>query len=496
MQTHTIIPMPVQIAPGVGAYTINAATAVGYDAGTPALAAVAEYLADLLRPATGYPLPVAAATEGTAANQVLFTRAGADPALGDEGYELTITPAGVVIRASQPAGHFYAVQTLRQLLPAAVEARTVQPGPWLLPAGAIRDWPRYAWRGAMLDVARHFFGVAAVQRYIDLLALYKINRLHLHLTNDQGWRIAIKSWPRLAAVGGATAVGGAPGGYYTQADYAAIVAYAAARHIVIVPEIDMPGHTNAALAAYAELNCDGVARAPYTGVEVGFSSLCVEKEITYRFVDDVLRELAALTPGPYLHIGGDETQATSAADYRRFVVQVLDLVARHGKRAVGWDEIAHAPMRPGVLLQQWNLTDTAMENLRAAAEAGAQIILSPAPKTYLDMKYDLATPLGLMWAGLLTVEDAYTWEPDAVIPGLDPGAIIGVEAPLWTETLLTGADIEYMAFPRLPGVAEIGWSPAAGRTWAAYRPRLAGQQPRWDVLGVNYYRAPELEGAG
>ncbi len=486
MQTHTIVPMPVQMTPGAGAFTINAATTVGYDASTPALAAAAETMASLLRRATGFPLALQSNADGQG-NQIHFTAAGADPALGEEGYELTLSQEFVQVRAPHPAGHFYAVQTLRQLLPPMVEATTAQPGPWLLPAGVIRDYPRYTWRGAMLDVARHFFGVADIKRYLDLLAFYKLNRLHLHLSDDQGWRIAIKAWPRLTEVSGATAVGGAPGGYYTQADYAAIVAYAADRHIMIVPEIDMPSHTNAALAAYAELNCDGFARTQYTGVEVGFSSLCVEKEITYRFVDDVLRELAALTPGPYLHIGGDEARATTDEEYRLFMERVQDLAVRNGKRPIGWEEIGQARLRPGALLQQWNETPAGIQYTLDAAAQGAKIILSPATRTYLDMKYDLNTPLGLTWAGLISIADAYQWEPATLIPGLDPAAIIGVEAPIWSETLTTMAEVETMAFPRLPGVAEIGWSPAAGRGWDEYRQRLAAQRARWEMMGVNYY---------
>ncbi len=171
----------------------------------------------------------------------------------------------------------------------------------------------------MLDVARHFFGVADVKRFVDLMALYKLNRLHLHLTDDQGWRLAIRSWPKLAKHGGSTEVGGGPGGFYTQRQYAELVAYAAARYVTVVPEIDMPGHTNAALASYAKLSCDGIAPALYTGIEVGFSSLCIRKELTYRFVDDVIGEVAALTPGPYLHIGGDEAQATAPDDYVYFL---------------------------------------------------------------------------------------------------------------------------------------------------------------------------------
>ena len=240
---------------------------------------------------------------------------GAPASVGAQGYQLDITATSITVRANQPAGLFNGVQTLRQLLPVAAESTTVQTGPWLVPGGQIVDHPRFGYRGAMLDVARHFFPVAAIKAYIDQIALYKVNHLHLHLSDDQGWRIAIDSWPRLTTYGGGTSVGGGPGGYYTKADYTEIVNYAAIRHITIVPEIDMPGHTNAALASYAELNCNGEAPSLYTGMKVGFSSLCVGRELTYKFIDDVIRELAALTPGPYIHIGGDEASSTSDADY-------------------------------------------------------------------------------------------------------------------------------------------------------------------------------------
>jgi hexosaminidase len=407
--------------------------------------------------------------------------------LGEEGYELTITPERVSLAAYRPAGMFWGVQTIRQLLPPAVECSTAQAGPWEMAAGTIRDCPRFVWRGAMLDVARHFFGVADVKRYIDLIAGYKLNRLHLHLSDDQGWRLEIRSWPRLATHGGSTAVGGGPGGFYTQADYAEIVAYAQSRHIVVVPEIDMPGHTNAALASYAELNCDGVAPPLYTGIAVGFSSLCMGKEVTLSFVDDVVGEIAALTPGPYLHIGGDEAAAMGADDYVRFVERAQAIVRAHGKQMVGWEEIASAGLLTTSVAQHWH-SDLA----RRAAKQGAKVILSPASKTYLDMKYDAATPLGLEWAGHVDVADAYAWDPAALVDGLAESDVLGVEAPLWSETLRTIADIEFMAFPRLAGIAEIGWSPAAGRRWEEYALRLGSHGPRLAALGVNFYRSPAV----
>ena len=340
----------------------------------------------------------------------------------------------------------------------------------------------------MLDVARHFFGVEDVKHYIDLLAAYKINRLHLHLSDDQGWRIEIKSWPNLTEHGGSTAINGDPGGFYTQEQYAEIVAYAQSRYITIVPEIDLPGHTNAALASYPELNCDNKAPELYTGMEVGFSSLCIDKEITYEFLDDVIRELAAMTPGPYIHIGGDEAKSTPKDDYKRFVERVEGIVKAHGKKILCWEEAAQCMLSPDTVLQYW----TDIKYAEMAAEKGMQVIISPAPRTYLDMKYDQDTPLGLDWAGIVPVEQAYTWDPATEVEGLAEFAILGVEAPLWSETLVTMADIEYMIFPRLPGIAEIGWSPVSGRNWQEYRKRLAAQGPRWSAKGVNFYRSPEI----
>jgi hexosaminidase len=352
----------------------------------------------------------------------------------------------------------------------------------------IADKPRFAWRGAMLDVARHFFSVGEVERYIDLLSQYKINVLHLHLADDQGWRIQIDGWPRLTSHGGSTEVGGGPGGYYTQADYGRIVRYAQARHVMVVPEIDMPGHTNAALSSYAELNCDGQAPPLYTGTEVGFSSLCIDKPITYRFIDDVVRQLAAMTPGPFLHLGGDEAHSTPHEDYVRFVDRVDKIVSSHGKRMVGWEEISGAHPAPSSVAQFWWDAPEAS----AAAAKGMHLVMSPADKAYLDMKYDESTPLGLDWAGLTSVQDSYEWDPGTVAEGVPESAVLGPEAPLWSETLEDIDDVEYMAFPRMAGIAERGWSPAAGRTWEEYRHRLGAQGPRWDAQGVNYYRAPEV----
>jgi hexosaminidase len=383
------------------------------------------------------------------------------------------------------------MQTLRQLLPPSIDAATHQSGPWTIPGGRISDAPRFPYRGAMLDVARHFFTVAQVERYIDQISRYKINHLHLHLADDQGWRIEIKSWPRLATYGGSSAVAGDPGGYYTQAQYTEIVKYAQSRYVTIVPEIDMPGHTNAALASYAELNCDGVAPPLYTGIGVGFSSLCVAKPITYTFVEDVIRELAAITPGPYLHIGGDEAQVTSETDYLQFLHTVLPLVAKYGKTADGWHDYLKAGPPAGSVGGYWGFGPSDA-SVTAAAQLGSKVVMSPANKAYLDMKYDENCPLGLSWAGYTEVQDAYSWDPGTYLAGVPASAVLGVEAPLWSETLRTSADIEYMAFPRLPAIAELGWSPQAAIGWPSFQRRLAAQGPRWRAQGVNFYHSPQV----
>lgn len=485
--TIAVIPRPASVALTGEMFTLTADTQIFVEPNSPESLAIGQYLAERLRPTTGYSLPVQTATGALLPGSIYLTTSGSDPALGEEGYELSITPQTIILSAPHPAGLFWGVQTLRQLLPPAVESSTLQAGPWTLPAGTIRDWPRFPWRGMMLDVSRHFFGPAEVRRLIDLLALYKINRLHLHLSDDQGWRIEIRSWPNLALHGGSTQVGGGPGGYYTQEEYADLIAYAQSRYIIIVPEIDMPGHTHAALASYPELNCDGVARPLYTGTEVGFSSLCLEKEVTYRFVDDVVGEIAALTPGPYFHIGGDEAMATPLPDYIAFVERVQRIVQAHGKQMIGWEEIAQASLFSTSVAQVWH---GGMG--REAVRQGNMVIMSPAFKAYLDMKYTPDTPLGLHWAGYIEVRDAYEWDPATVAEGIGEEHILGVEAPLWTETIQTMADIEWMTFPRLMGYAEIGWSPASGRDWEEYRARLARHGPRLEALGVNFYRSPQV----
>ncbi|HWO66354.1 MAG TPA: family 20 glycosylhydrolase, partial [Umezawaea sp.] len=229
----------------------------------------------------------------------------------------------------------------------------------------------------------------------------------------------------------------------------------------------------------------------YDGTEVGFSSLCIDKPITYRFVDDVLRELAALTPGPFLHIGGDEAHSTTEPDFKTFMDKVLPLVAKHGKLALGWHEFVKTNPPTSAVAQFWG-TETEDADVVAAALRGNKVLLSPATKAYLDMKYDENTELGQDWAGLTDVRDAYDWNPGAYLKGLPESAVRGVEAPLWTETIKDSSDVEYMAFPRLPAIAELGWSPQSTHDWTAFSKRLGAQGPRWRAAGVNFYAAPQV----
>lgn len=487
-----VIPLPRTVVPAAGAgFTITADTVVVVSPGDERGRWIANYLADHIGVAAA-PRPPRVELAGAEMPQsAIVLELGLAAIAGPEAYELEVARHRVTIRANQPAGLFYGVQSFRQLLPAFLEYSAVRPHkerPVAAAAGRIADAPRFGWRGAMLDVSRHFLPVADVKRYVDLISLYKFNRLHLHLADDQGWRIEIRSWPNLAAHGSSTQVGGGKGGYYTQEQYAEIVRYAADRFITIVPEIDMPGHTNAALASYAELNCDGVARQLYTGIEVGFSALCVDKDITYRFIDDVVREIAAITPGPWFHIGGDEVKTLAPENYIRFIDRVQDIVRSHGKRTIGWDEIAPAALLPGAVVQLWR----PKTSLAEAVAKGAQVIVSVADRAYLDMKYDSTIAVGLSWAGYVDVERAYDWDPVTAATGVPEPAILGVEAPLWTETLATIQDVEYLAFPRLAAIAEVGWSRAEARDWDAFKQRLGAHGARLTALGVNFHRSPTV----
>jgi len=475
-------------------------------------------LADYLFPATGYRLAVrASAPAGTRVISL-----GLDTtlkALRDEGYRLEVTPARVTIRALRPAGAFYAIQTLRQLLPPAIlrEAKVTGTA-WRMPAVSIEDYPRFTWRGMHLDVGRHFMPKEFVKKYIDLLALHKMNRFHWHLTEDQGWRIEIKQYPRLAEVGawrGQTIIGrpdddstkwrfdGQPhGGYYTQDDIREVVAYAQARFVTIVPEIEMPGHSQAAIAAYPELGNTGDTLSPWTSWGVD-ENILNPGEPTIRFYQNVLTEVMALFPGRWIHIGGDEApkaqwKASSLAQQRIrelglkdedelqswFTRRMDEFLTAHGRSLIGWDEILQGGLAPNATVMSWRGTDGGI----AAARAGHDVVMAPTSHTYFDY-YQVAdtTREPLAIGGFLPLDTVYAFEP--VPPTLTPSEarhILGGQGQVWTEYMPDPKRVEYMTFPRVCALAEVLWTPREGRDYGDFVRRLPHQLERLAVLDVQY----------
>lgn len=496
----TVIPIPVSLANSGGpAFTVTPATVIIADTTSIDQRRAAIALVAVLRPSTGYALPIVAtpdsilaavrAPSDTSRQTIIRFRLATDAAQGAEGYTLVADRDSVVITALPGAGLFHGAQTFRQLFPYGVESHQseIRMGPWLIPAMRITDSPRYGWRGAMLDVARHFFTPDEVKQYIDILALYKFNILHLHLADDQGWRIEIKSHPELTAKGGPSEVAGGPGGFLTQADYTDLVRYAADRYVTIVPEIDMPAHINAGLISHPELSCGRRPPGVYAGINVGFSAICPDSEATYTLLDDVIREIAAMTPAPYMHIGGDEVQALTPAQYAKFILRVQGIVIKNGKRMIGWEEIAHVALDPSTIVQQWQ-----GDSLPPTLTPHGDLILSGATRMYLDMKYTTATELGLRWAGYNDVKVAYDWDPATTFKGLGDARVIGLEAPLWSETIRNITAAEFLAMPRLPAIAEVGWSPQARRGWDDFRERIAAHGHRWNLMGINYYHSTQI----
>ena len=493
MSEFTLVPAPAVVTPGEGAFSL---------AGSAVCGPWAALLSSEFQTVTGLSIPVADDA------RIVLSIDGEGAA---ESYRLSVTPHGVRVTAADGAGLRYAVFTLTQL------AQRVD-GAWVLPAVEIEDAPRFRYRGFMLDTARHFFDVATVKKLIDRAARLKLIVLHLHLSDDQGWRIEIASRPELTVKASAGAAFGAPGGFYTKADYAEIVAYAADNAMVVVPEIDLPGHTHAVGVAYPDLVEDPVlldsvkdvierfgGGVPvrgehYNGIAVGHSSLRVDHEPTYAFLADVLAELAEMTPGRWLHVGGDECLSMDGDDFAAFVSRVTGMVDALGKTPVLWHEAGAAPgLAAGTVGQFWGLRrgdDAVAAKARAFPRGGGALILSPADAIYLDMKYDADTERGLAWAGHVGVEQSYDWEPAELIDGVGEPDVLGVEAPVWTETLTTLEELDQMLFPRIASAAEIAWSPARGahpwRTWESFASRLGGLAPLWEAQGVGFSRRPEI----
>ncbi len=495
--THPLplIPAPVSASAGAGRVPVSPTLRVIGDS-----PAVPQLIAAVAQRA-GISLALSADSTGDIALRV---DPGAAPA---EGYTLTVD-GRVEIIGGDEAGLFYGVQTLLQLL------REDDDG-WAFLGATITDAPRFPRRGVMLDVARHFFGVDEVKKLIDAASALKLNHLHLHLTDDQGWRIRIDSWPKLTELASTTAANGATGGFYSKDDYREIVAHAASRHMIVIPEVDLPGHTHAIGVAYPELVeapvlNDGlvaesarlgqelpVAGEPYLGWGVGHSSVRIHEERTYDFVRDVVRELAELTPGPYIHIGGDESLGTPQADFDLFVERATAIVVEEGKIPVAWHEVGAAEgIATGTIGQYWGKKTPEGTHAEEAAhfvERGGALIMSAADATYLDMKYDADYPLGLSWAALIDVRTAYEWEPTDVLDVPD-SAILGVEAPLWSETTTTFSEVEQLVFPRVAAQAEVAWSPKDGqeREWDSFRTRLGALAPLWTAAGIDFHAAAEI----
>ena len=492
-----LVPAPSSLALGEGMLPLLPGMTV---AGPPA---AAERLRDAVAQRTGIRLGLTADPADAAV--VLRVDGGAAAA---EGYTLAVGER-VVVTGGDEAGVFYGVETLLQLLTEADEG-------WWWPAARIADAPRFAHRGVMLDVARRFFPVDEVKTVIDRAAALKLNRLHLHLSDDQGWRIHIDSWPLLTERASQSAADpGDDGGFYTKDDFREIVAHAASRHVVVIPEIDLPGHTHAVGVAYPDLveephlhpgllaDADRLGHAlpvkgePYTGWGVGHSSLRIRDQRTWDFVRDVLTEIAEISPGPWIHIGGDESLGTSPDEFAYAVERATSIVRELGRTPIAWHEAGAAPaLAEGTVGQYWGLLEPEETHAAHAAHfvaRGGKVVLSPADAVYLDMKYDADFPLGLTWAGTVSVERAHGWEPTALLD-LPADAIAGIEAPLWTETVRSLPDAELLMYPRIAAAAELAWSQTSTdeRSWDEFRTRLGMLSPLWQSERIRFHPVDEI----
>ncbi|MFE1440078.1 beta-N-acetylhexosaminidase [Streptomyces sp. NPDC058739] len=469
--------------------------------------------------ATGLPLAPGPAEEDDVVRLSVDPDAGEE--LGEEGYRLTVTARGVDLVGGSDAGLFWGTQTLRQLLGPDAFRRAPLPGRrWRLPLIEVRDRPRFRWRGLMLDVARHFMPKDGVLRYLDLMAAHKLNVLHLHLTDDQGWRVEIKRHPRLTEVGSwrsRTKFGhrASPlweekphGGYYTQDDIREIVAHAAERHIRVVPEIDVPGHSQAAIAAYPELgNTDVVDTASLTVWDNwGISShVLAPTDNTLRFYEGVFTELLDLFPDEFVHIGGDECpkdqwRASPAAQARIeelgvagedglqswFVGHFDTWLAARGRRLIGWDEILEGGLAPGAAVSSWRGYAGGI----AAARAGHDVVMCPEQHVYLDHRQDGGEDEPVPIGYVRTLEDVYRFEPvPSELTEAESRHVLGTQANVWTEVMEDQGRVDYQVFPRLAAFAEVAWSALPGpaeRDFAGFEARMAAHYRRLDALGVGY----------
>ena len=503
-----IIPLPSKIESLAGSFHLSPQTILLADAANQWNAG---YLRELLCRPTGYPFPILA-NDSTTINGIRLRLEPALADLGKEGYRLTITPAGIMIEAPTTAGVFYGIQSLRQLLPPAIEARHLAEGvDWSVPAQVIIDQPRFSWRGFMLDEGRHFQGMDTVLMTLDLMALQKLNVFHWHLTEDQGWRIEIKKYPRLTEVGSKragtskTILGkehnGIPhAGFYTQGEMRAIVDYAARRHITVVPEIEIPGHCTAALASYPDLSCTGGPFEVATHFGIYADIYCAGKEKVFTFLQDVLDEMMEIFPSPYIHIGGDEAPKArwkDCPDCRArmrmeglrdehalqgyFTNRILNYLRSIGRMGIGWNEILQADLSEGAAVQYWVRDRQAL--LETLRQGKRSVIMSTYLDTYLDHGYSL-----------MPLSRAYAYEPiPAELKESEVSSLLGLEFPLWTEWVPGRPRLDYQAYPRLTAAAETGWTGRERKDLADFRRRLGSFLSRLDILGVRHAPMSEVE---
>lgn len=529
-----VVPKPVSETTGSGHFTLtrHARIVAAPGAGAAAELPVAGDLAAYLRPSTGYRLRT---VTGRPRRGDIVLEIGDPRALGAghraEGYQLVTTPSGVRIEAPTAHGLYNGVQTFRQLLPAWVNSAAVLPGPWTAPVVTITDYPRYAYRGLLLDIARHYEPPSAVERLIGQIAAYKIDVLHLHLSDDQGFRLAIRGFPRLTAIGsrGSVGTGGRladPGGFWTRAQYRAVVADAAAHFITVVPEVDSPGHNNAIIMSeYRDtgnpalpgnpraIDC-GAYKPPHWDYteDVGYSAMCPGSRDTWAIMSAIIGQLSAITPGPYYDLGGDEVPASllAPAKYAAFINKEAGIVAGRGKMVMGWADIAGKGTSPpaGSIAEYWQPaggTSPGSVTGREAVAKHMKIVMAPANHTYLDQKYvvsprsSVPPALGMNWACPhgCDVSSAYNWDPGGFVKGVTGRNVIGVEGAMWGETVANLANADYMVFPRLLALAEVAWSPgthrtAAGPAYHDFLRRLGEQGARLQAAGVNFYPSAQV----
>lgn len=437
-------------------------------------------LSEQLRPFAPRAATAVDTIDRTAEATTVVVTAEIDQSLPAEGYTLKMDADRWRLTAADETGAYWAVQVLLQACAGGK-----------MPHFECADSPVHPVRGVMLDIARHFYGVADIERVIDIATSYRFNQLHLHLSDDQGWRLEIEKRPLLTQTASGTDMSGGQGGYLSTADYAHLQEYALARHVVIVPELDLPGHSHAALMAYPEISPDDEAREPYLGGEVGFSAIDLHSDAAWQFIEDVVGSVARRTVGPRIHLGGDEAHTLQRGEYLTFVERLGRVVASHGKQLVMWQEAAGARLPIGSIIQFWDPRLDEAHLASAAEDPAVQFIASPGSHAYLDHLHAAGDPDGQTWAGPIDVRRAYEWLPADVLPGIPASSIVGVEACLWTEHVPTFDRLTAQLLPRLPAIAEVAWG--SPRDWDRFSAALVAHGRTWEAQQLVFHRSTEID---